>query len=151
MADKTKAELAAELAALDAELESGRTSRADAAETERLTQAIADKRALIAAEKEHGDRLATFETPEGMIIVRQPSQMRFRKYQAVITRLSSKETDSANAQLLDESMKLVLECLVHPANTRFDQIVERYPGVPNLLAGRLVELANGGAKKAAEK
>lgn len=134
--------LRARLEAVRAERAAKKVSRNREGAVDRLTQQIADEEALLKAEDEHG-AVATFETADGIVIVRCPEPVRYKKYQGIVGRLAQKNTDSSNAQLVDEAHSLCLQCLVHPAKPRFEQLAEKFPGMPMQLANKISELAAG--------
>lgn len=96
--------------------------------------------ALYKLEVEHGsDRIAVVETAMGRIVFRRPTSLEFRRWQD-----GSKHDSSALEQL-------VRPCVLYPAKTRFDAVLEEYPAVLVLAGDAVSYLAVGAAKAHAEK
>lgn len=109
------------------ELESkGELERRVAAEE----QAATDEEALFNAESEHGrNKVATVDTPMGMIILKRPNPLHFKRFQ---------DKESAKTKDLDQ---LVRPCLVHPTPAKFDAILEELPATLTRCADRVATLA----------
>ncbi|AKF06079.1 hypothetical protein [Sandaracinus amylolyticus] len=119
-----------ERASLDA-----KRARVEAAERE-----VADAKAIAAAEEKFGrDKIATIKTPLGVVIVKRPNHMHYRKF------IGAKDIGP------DEAERLVLTCLVHPSRAAFEQIVEEYPAIPTIAATQVVDLAAGRQEELAGK
>jgi hypothetical protein len=129
-----------------------REARLRAAETDpaALRLKIANVKALDECEQKHGV-VASHETSDGIVIVRRPEMMRWRKYQAVTGKLLGEGSESANAKFSDEAHKMVASCLVHPTKEAFEAIAEKFPGVSMILAGKLADLAAGRDAEAVKK
>lgn len=132
-------DLDARLAAAEAELaelDEQATAKAETAEKLRKLEAaereIADRKVVAAAEDEHGaDKIAVIPTADGVVIVKRPPLMHYRKF--------ANKTDPG----LDDATQLALLCLVHPQRPAFTELVEKYPAVPFLAATAIIDLAAG--------
>lgn len=136
-------ELAAAQAELDA-LDTAAAERAAAGAKERKLAAtlleVADKKAIAAAEAEHGaGKFAVIRTVAGAVIVKRPNHMHYRRF------INLKEPSS------DDATRLVLTCLVYPSKAAFEALIEELPAVPVLAAGAVVDLAAGRAGEVAGK
>lgn len=86
-------------------------------------RALADDKALADAIAKHGQigkGVALVETPDGMIVVKRPNPILFRRFQ---------DTSKGEAPTLDEVEKLVRPCVVHPSIASFESILDAQPGV----------------------
>lgn len=93
-------------------------------------QAAIDEEALFNAESEHGrNKIATVDTPMGMIIVKRPNPLHFKRFQ---------DKESAKTKDLEQ---LVRPCVVHPDMNRFDAILEELPATLTRCADRVATLA----------
>lgn len=99
-----------------------------------------DLEALYKLEVEYGsDRIAVIETPMGRVVFRRPTAIEFRQYQ------DASKHDSTTLE------RLVRPCVAHPSKTRFDAILNEYPGALVLAGDAVCYLAVGAAKAHAEK
>jgi hypothetical protein len=133
--DELEARLAKARAEME-EVERAREARAAAeskrARVEAVERDVADAKAIAAAEEKLGaGKFAAIKTPLGVVIVKRPNHMHYRKF------IGAKEIGP------DEAERLVLTCLVHPSRSAFEQIVEEYPAVPTIVASQIVDLAAG--------
>lgn len=105
-------------------------------------QEAIDKAALAEAELKHGDvgdGIARIGTKMGCVIVRRPTEARWRQ--------AAKEAESRQTEKLEESAKrLVLDHLVHPTSKEYFAIAECYPKLPGILVDMISNLAGGGAR-----
>jgi hypothetical protein len=137
---KTLAEVRARLA----ELAEARQQRHEDPEIAlaKATQDLADAEAIDTAEREIGrvgDQIATYGTPRGVVIVKRPNHLLFRRF--------------ADAPQLTVAVceELVLTCLVHPSRDVFEQLAEDFPGILAPLASKVSELAGVRAKDTSGK
>jgi hypothetical protein len=87
---------------------------------------------LIEKHGELGDRLEALHTSAGMVVVKRPNSLHFRRFQEL-----------GNAKLADVE-KLVRASLVHPDATRFDAIVDALPATLIQAADLVAKLAGVG-------
>lgn len=109
---------------------------------EHETLALADERAIAAAEEKHGPlgkKLAAVHTDLGVVIVKRPNHLLFRRFQ-----------DSGEATY-EEFDKLVRPCVVHPELGRFDAILEELPATMARLGNAVAILAGVKLKEAQGK
>lgn len=132
-------------AAAKAKLEAKRAASKPADE---LREAL-DEAALAEAILEHGevgDGIAKVRTGAGLVIVRRPTESRWRR--------AEKELATRNDGKLEEAGKqLILDHLVLPAKDERDRyfaIVAQYPALPTTLVGLIAGLAAGGSKASGE-
>lgn len=117
------------------EAEAAELARVEAAERE-----VADAKAILDAEEKLGrGKFATVPTPLGVVIVKRPNHMHYRKF------IGAKEIGP------DDAERLVLTCLVHPSRAAFEQVAEEYPAVPMVAAGAVLDLAAGRQSEIAGK
>lgn len=105
-------------------------------------RALKDEQAIEAAIEAHGPlgkKIAAVHTSLGVVIVKRPNHVLFKRFQ-----------DSGEATS-DEFYKLVLPTLVHPARTVFDSLLEEQPGVLSRIASEVCLLAGVQLKAAAGK
>jgi hypothetical protein len=135
------------------EIEARRTARRKApVDAAVLALRVADAKALDGAEEKYGEgSVAHYDTGEGIVVVRAPDPLRYRKYLGVVGRLTQVNSDESNAKITDEAHSLVLAVLVHPSKARFDEIAEKFPGVPSMVAGLVSDLAAGRTRRTSEK
>ena len=127
-------------AALEAELEQDAQAPDDAAELRAQRQRILDLEAVKAAREKHGkDKIAEVETCAGIVIVRAPNPMIFRRFIALGTPTP------------DDVERLVIACLVHPDRAAFQVVAEQYPAIPIDVAAKVLDLAKGVASRISEK
>lgn len=125
-------EIQAEIERIEAERAAKRATALESVKRAEAERKLADLKALSAAEDELGvGKFAHVETPMGVVIVKRPNHMHFRKF------IGSKDIGP------DEAERLVHTCLVHPNKAVFAQIAEEYPAIPMQLASKCVELASG--------
>lgn len=102
------------------------------AEAEREASDLEILEGLIEKHGELGDRLEALHTSEGMVVVKRPNSLHFRRFQEL-----------GNAKLADVE-KLVRASLVHPDATRFDAIVDALPATLIQAADLVAKLAGVG-------
>jgi hypothetical protein len=119
-----------------------REARAEAerfrAEVEEAEQSALDEEAIAKAEGEHGPvgaRLRAVPTPLGVVIVKRPNHLMFRKFM-----------DAGSLKTVDLE-KLVRSCLVHPSAQVFDRILEEVPAVVAEIANECAALAGAQRKE----
>lgn len=140
---------ARELAALEAELaeqqkrrEAAEARREGATKAAQLRQKIeAEKRSAAEAEiladledkyGKVGDKLAYFSTPEGLLVVRAPSLVEWKKF-----RTRSRGKDGAT---LEDQEEFVLRVLVHPERAVYQKIRDERPGIIDTLLQQAAKL-----------
>jgi hypothetical protein len=109
---------------------------------EREERALRDEAAIAAAEAQHGPvgkRLAVVQTTEGVIIVKRPNPLVFKRYQ---------DEGNHKSEAVD---KLVRPCLVYPTKTEFDRICEEQPATLVRVGSHVVALAGFRQEEAAGK
>lgn len=139
---------AAELAALRAQIAAEDTAREKAAksrEPDELATARAelelsrrrrqDEETIADLERLHGklnEGIASLDTPEGMIVVKCPDYITFKRYNAAA---------KASRATLEEDELLVLTCLLHPARDRYIAIRDKRAGIVTTLSTLALRLA----------
>lgn len=130
--DARLAKARADMEELERAREERHAAAARLAKVEAAERDVEDAAAIARAEDELGvGKFATVRTPRGVVIVKGPNHMHFRKF------VGAKEIGP------DEAERLVLSCLVHPTRAAFEVIAEEYPAIPLLLAGAIADLAAG--------
>ncbi len=110
------------------------------AEVEREERAASDMQKLAELEQEHGaKRLLALETSQGMIVVRRPNNMLYKRFR-----------DQGDAKTKDLE-KLVRPCILHPDLGRFDNMVDEEPALLDRCANAVVKLAGFRAKEVSGK
>lgn len=126
------AEAEAKLEQLERAREERAAKAAKARRLEDLERSVADAEAIAKAEEDLGvGKFAAHRTPLGVVIVKRPNHMHYRKF------VSLKEHTP------DDAERLVLQCLVHPSKGAFQQISEEYPAAMLKVAELVVDLAAG--------
>jgi hypothetical protein len=135
-----------ELRARRTALQAQRTTKEDAsalqAEIAKERRAIRDEEALSKAIDEHGPvgkQLATVETDLGMVILRRPSALKFRRFQDK----GSFSTEDVTA--------LVRPCVLWPSAGELDVILDDLPATLTRLASAVVALAGHRGEDSAKK
>lgn len=142
----TNEEKLAEVRARRAELEKQRAER-DAAraleeQLEAETRALADAEAIAKAEDEHGPvgkRIALVRTDLGVIILKRPNPVLFRRFQ---------DQGKTTHEALD---KLVRPSVVYPDGSSFDRILDELPATMTLCANAVCVLAGVRTEEASGK
>lgn len=133
-----KAELAKLKAALAAVQADSTARDADTALDEELAdaaRALADAKAIAEAERALGKKcLATYDTPRGVVIVKRPNHLLFRKFM------------DAGEMTVAVCEELIRPCLVHPSRDVFDSYSEEYPAIIIPVANRIAQLAGSRSK-----
>jgi hypothetical protein len=142
-------EAATRLAALKAERarilearEQREAETATARELEEVTQQLADEKAIDAAIEAHGPldkKIATVQTTAGLVIVKKPNHVLFKRFQ-----------DSGESST-DEFTKLVRPCVVYPDKPRFDAMLDDSPGILGPCAKAVCLLAGVKLKEVSAK
>jgi hypothetical protein len=115
--------------------EEAKRNRVEAVERE-----IENAKAIADAEETLGiGKFATVNTPLGVVIVKRPQHMHYRKF------IGLKEIGP------DDAEKLARSCLVYPSRAAFERIGEEYPAIPMLVAGAVLDLAAGKQAELAAK
>lgn len=129
-----------------AELERVREERAAAseqlAELEREQQALADERVISAMVEEHGPlgkAIDVVQTDRGVIVVRRPTAMKFRRFQ---------DKGSFGS---DDVLEFARPCVLHPTRAEFDSILDELPATLARVANVLVTLAGQRTEELAKK
>jgi hypothetical protein len=102
------------------------------AEAEREAADLEVLEELISKHGEIGDRIEALHTSEGMVVVKRPNSLHFRRFQEL-----------SSAKLADVE-KLVRASLVHPDPVKFDAIVESLPATLIQAADMVAKLAGVG-------
>lgn len=108
----------AERARLEEQRAKAEEQRALLEQVEAEELALANARAIEAAEAAHGPlgkRIAAVETSAGVVIVKRPHAAQFRRFQ------NGKDPQ-------DDALALVRPNVVHPDRAAFDQLLEELPG-----------------------
>lgn len=132
----------AELAALEGLRAERREAAQKRTQLEAAERAVADARALAAAEETLGfGKFAAVSTPLGVVIVKRPNAMQYRKFTAAI----------GDKFPIDELERLVIGCLVHPSKPEYATIADEYPQIPIEVGTLVHRLASGKAAETQEK
>lgn len=123
MSDTVELELKlAQLRAQRTELRASRENRNAVAELQAQVEqeelALRNEQALAEAEEQHGplgDKIAAVYTRMGVVIVKRPVSMVFKRFQ------------EAGKTKHEDFDRLVRPCLVYPTKAEFDRIVEEQP------------------------
>lgn len=130
----------AELEAIEKAREVRAAESAERARVEALELELADAKAIADAEEKLGvGMFRTVPTPLGVVVVKRPNHMHYRRF------IETKDIKS------DDAERLVLSSLVHPSRAAFQQIAEEYPAIPMIAAGVVIDLASGRKAEIAEK
>lgn len=137
-------QIEAELAEIEKARAEKQATRAATSKIEDAERRLREAKALAKSEDEHGplgEKVATVETPRGIVIVKCPPSARMNKF------LDSKQTAA-------DVLALVRPCVVYPDLAAFDAILEEFSG---LLAGadgvadKVQALSRGRAKEVSGK
>lgn len=140
----------AEIVAKREAIAKAREERAKAKEIERAIEAegvaLADDEALEKLEAEYGEagkKIIMLRTKAGGVILKKPTHAQWRAHQ-------DKQLKRGHANT-DESEKIVRQCRLYPDASRFEAIIEEYPGALAACFGALATLVEGGAAEANAK
>lgn len=112
-----KAEARARVEAAKLAITAQREVEAEQAEVQRLEREALGLEALAKAEREHGSsRVMALETDQGIVIVKAPNHVAYRKWQDTTERVSTEALE-----------QLVFPCIVYPSISEFERILERLP------------------------
>lgn len=134
------AEAKAKLAEIAAKREARATEQAKARELELALRELSDAEAVEKAECEYGAsyaygeppngrKIATVDTDMGVVIVKRPNHVIFKRFQ------------DSGASSTAEIERLVKPSLVHPSSAVFDRWLEDQPAILLRVAGACAELA----------
>lgn len=124
--------LRAQRAELQAAREAVEAASLQAAELEKEQRALADEQALGRLVAEHGAigiKLQTVETDRGLVVVRRPHALKYRRFQ------------DRGSFSVDDITALVRPCVVHPPLAEFDELLDELPASLARIANAVVELA----------
>lgn len=113
------------------------------AEVEAEERALRDEQALAVAEEEYGavgSRIAVVQTDLGMVIVKRPNALHWRRFQDKGDKIKSQDFE-----------QLVRPCLVHPDVSAFERILEELPATLIHFADAVATLAGARSKEVAGK
>lgn len=99
------------------------------AELEREQRALDDERALDEMVEKYGPvdkAICTVETDAGLIILRRPTSLKFRRFQ------------DKGSFASDDVLAFVRPCVLHPASAAFESILDELPATLTRLANALV-------------
>jgi type II secretory pathway component PulM len=129
-----------------AELESKRNERAAARsvaeQLELEERKLRDLQAITKAEDEHGTlglKIAAVETPLGVVIVKRPNHVLFKRFQ------------DSGATSTDDVDRIVRPHVVHPSLSEFDRILEELPATLMRCGDAVVRLAGFRAEEVQKK
>lgn len=111
-------------------------AQASELEVKRAEVEAEDAEAVLAAEQEHGaqgDKIGVINTPLGCVIVKRPSEIRFKQFQ---------DNDKTDSSTMDQ---LIYSCLVYPNPAQLGHLFSEYPAKRVAVANVAVYLA--GARK----
>lgn len=146
---ETTAEKIARIQAEKAALHVAREAKAAISPEQELAQLereLAEEKALDEAIATHGPLgkvLGTVATDMGLVIVKRPGMVAFRKFQD--------KTSERGAATTQETEALVRTCVVYPELGRFDVVLAELPGTLTRVADCACELAVGKARGTAGK
>lgn len=132
--------------AAEAKREQLAASRAALEQAEREELEAANAEAIAAAEETHGpigESTASVETHGGIVIVKRPNALLYKK---IGREIGSKNDQKAEAA----AERLIRECLVHPSPEAYDALAEEYAGLSGVVITLIVKLAAGGASVTGE-
>lgn len=135
-------EARADIAGLEAEERSPAALISKAQEeAKRAAQALADKRAIVAAEKKYGkEDVAVIETAMGAIVMRTPT----RTEAAELNKRVAAAQESGRDEEADEiNRDGILSVCIHPAPERIRAIFERWGGVEGAVNAAYLDLFRG--------
>lgn len=101
-------------------------------EAERVAADLEVLEGLIAKHGEIGDRLAVLHTSAGMVVVKRPNPLHYRRFQ------------DQKDQQTEHVATLVRTCLVHPSATGFETICNELPATLLQVADLVASLAGVG-------
>lgn len=142
--DQLRAELAAEQEKLELFLEADRerkeieSLRIGIERTKRQARELPILRDLEAEHGALGDGIGKVDTPMGMIVVKRPSQVVYKRLQ------SSKATP-------EDLERFARACLVYPTREQFNTIISEYPHMTTAAADEAAHLAGLARKEASGK
>jgi hypothetical protein len=143
---ETPKERLARLKAESADVVRKRAERAELADVDAQIAAaereLKDEKAITQAECEHGaigDMIAVLRTPRGVVIVKRPSPLVYRRF---------RDTGVHNSE---ELQKLIRPSLVHPSLTALEAILDELPALETAVADQVVALAGFGRAHVAGK
>lgn len=125
-------DLEQELAAVKAERASKQEAREAAQRQAQLAKRLErEKRGIVEDEtfaklvEEHGeDAIRRINTPLGMVVVKAPQAIVYRRYLDATMR-SDHANPKVRTSFVDETEKMVRHCLVYPDRARFDELAEK--------------------------
>jgi hypothetical protein len=136
------AKVRAERAALSEARAQREEARSIAEQLENETRALRDEQAIAKAEEEigpQGKRIMCIQTDMGVVIVKKPHAVSFRKFQ------DKGETDH------EDLLKLVSPCLVYPSKEQFAVLLDDLPATLQRCANAVATLAGVRVKEVTGK
>lgn len=140
--DTHLAELRTKRLALEQAREARDNERATAKAIAAEERAIADELAIVEAEREHGEmnvKIRLVRTPAGLVIVKRPNHLLFRKW------ADNGKNDS------DDLEKLMRPCVIYPAVDVLDRWLSEQPAIVVDIANACTWLAGARARENAAK
>lgn len=136
------AELRAKRKALEQAREARENERAATKAIVDEERAIADEEAIVNAEREHGEmnvKIRIARTPAGMVIVKRPNNLLFRKW------ADNGKNDSEDLE------KLMRPCVIYPTVDVLDRWLSEQPAIAIDIANACTWLAGARARENAAK
>lgn len=93
---------------------------------------------LTELQTQHGQRLAVFNTEEGLVVFKKP---RAADYDRFAQKVSAGQGSRPAA-----ARELCLSCVVHPQRDELLRVFDELPGLPTAVTGELLELVGATAE-----
>ncbi len=85
----------------------------------------------------------------GLVVIGRPKKAAISRWQEMISRGGKEDARATRRRMAAET--LALQCLVYPTKGEYEELVERWPGIPTLVAAACLDFAQISYEEEAEK
>lgn len=109
-----------------------------------------DEDLLDELEQKYGDEeVRPVWSDGGLVVIKRPRKASIDRWKELIARDGKPDARAARRRMAAET--LALQCLLHPSKAEYEQLVERWPGIPTLVAAECLDFAQLTYEEEAEK
>lgn len=127
-----------------------RKKRKDALEREKAEQRERDLDLLDELEQEHGDDEVRPVWSDGpMVVIKRPKKPQIDRWREMVGRKTKADADAQRRR--EAADTLAKQVLLHPDKVAYNELVERWPGIPTLVAAEALAFAQMIYEEEAEK
>jgi hypothetical protein len=136
--------------ALTEEQKEARRLRKEALKKAKEAQKENDLEILDGLEQQYGDdEVRPVWSEGGLVVIGRPKPAQINRWQEMVSR--DGKPDARATRRRTAAATLAKQCLIYPDKGEYDELVERWPGIPSLVAAECLDFAQLSYEEEAEK